>query len=127
MERQMRFELRQPCDQCPFRQDTLRGWLGEERAREIAQSVVEWDRTFPCHKTVTHDDDDPQDTEAEQHCAGALQFVLSYGWPNWRLRLAQRMGLWDPTRLRTHIPVFASIRAMAQHHARPKRKGGVDG
>ena len=34
-----------PCSNCPFKKDTLQGWLGEDRATEIAKS----DR-FVCHK-----------------------------------------------------------------------------
>lgn len=35
-----------PCSNCPFRKDTLKGWLGSERATEICES-----ESFTCHKT----------------------------------------------------------------------------
>ena len=35
-----------PCKACPFRKDTLKGWLGEKRMTEILDTD-----TFPCHKT----------------------------------------------------------------------------
>lgn len=35
-----------PCADCPFRKDSLKAWLGAERAKEVAQSD-----TFTCHKT----------------------------------------------------------------------------
>ena len=36
-----------PCRDCPFRKDTLKGWLGERRMTEIVEAS-----TFPCHKTI---------------------------------------------------------------------------
>lgn len=36
-----------PCDNCPFRKDSLKGWLGEERMREILN-----EDSFVCHKTA---------------------------------------------------------------------------
>jgi len=35
-----------PCANCPFRKDTLDGWLGKERMEEITSSD-----SFTCHKT----------------------------------------------------------------------------
>ncbi len=37
---------RKPCIQCPFRKDTLEGWLGARRMTGILQ-----DDSFICHKT----------------------------------------------------------------------------
>lgn len=34
-----------PCKNCPFRKDTLKGWLGAERMREILKA-----KSFVCHK-----------------------------------------------------------------------------
>lgn len=38
--------MKSPCAQCPFRKETLKGWLGKERMKEITQS-----ESFVCHKT----------------------------------------------------------------------------
>lgn len=38
---------KKPCSNCPFRKDTLKGWLGEERIKEILNS-----KSFTCHKTT---------------------------------------------------------------------------
>lgn len=35
-----------PCPQCPFRKDTLKGWLGRERMNEILSA-----KSFVCHKS----------------------------------------------------------------------------
>lgn len=37
---------KKPCSGCPFRKDSLQGWLGNKRAKEIVESD-----TFTCHKT----------------------------------------------------------------------------
>lgn len=37
--------IKSPCAQCPFRKDTLKGWLGRERMTEITEA-----RSFVCHK-----------------------------------------------------------------------------
>lgn len=37
--------VKAPCSNCPFRKDTLKGWLGADRMREILES-----RSFVCHK-----------------------------------------------------------------------------
>jgi len=36
---------KKPCKDCPFRKDSLKGWLGEDRITEILQSS-----SFVCHK-----------------------------------------------------------------------------
>jgi len=39
--------MKQPCKNCPFRKDTLEGWLGKERMEEILDET-----SFVCHKTA---------------------------------------------------------------------------
>lgn len=36
-----------PCKDCPFRKDTTKGWLGEDRIKEILNS-----NSFVCHKAT---------------------------------------------------------------------------
>jgi len=36
---------KKPCKDCPFRKDSLKGWLGERRIKEIVNSD-----SFVCHK-----------------------------------------------------------------------------
>lgn len=38
--------VKAPCPDCPFRKDTLKGWLGRERMAGILE-----DTSFTCHKT----------------------------------------------------------------------------
>ena len=37
--------VKKPCSNCPFRKDSLKGWLGEERMQEIVNAD-----SFTCHK-----------------------------------------------------------------------------
>ena len=53
----MDFKLTKPCGNCPFRYDSLKGWLGEERAEEISTALIDQDLTFSCHKTNSSDDE----------------------------------------------------------------------
>ncbi len=39
---------KKPCKDCPFRKDTLKGWLGENRMTEILKSD-----SFVCHKNTS--------------------------------------------------------------------------
>lgn len=38
--------VQKPCKDCPFRKDSMKGWLGEERIAGIIN-----DTSFTCHKT----------------------------------------------------------------------------
>lgn len=37
--------VKQPCKDCPFRKDSLKGWLGKERMADIIKA-----ESFVCHK-----------------------------------------------------------------------------
>lgn len=50
-----------PCNGCPFRKDTLKGWLGAERMEEILAQT-----SFLCHKTTGGKNED------RKQCAGHM-------------------------------------------------------
>lgn len=54
--------IKKPCRDCPFRKDTLKGWLGEERIREIITAD-----SFVCHK------------KTDMQCAGHM--LVNMRWP----------------------------------------------
>ena len=65
----MQTNLKKPCKECPFRRESMPGWLGPWGAQDIINHL-QFDGVFPCHKTIKHDkmtDDDP----SLEHCAGA--------------------------------------------------------
>lgn len=119
----MRFSLREPCAECPFRKS--QSYLHGERAREIAEAVAVENRTFTCHKHLHGDRE--EDAEGEDHyqpgvtdqmCAGAMAFVKKLGAPNQMLQIAERLGLRDPSRLLqgSLADVYDSIDDMAAGH-----------
>jgi hypothetical protein len=91
-----------PCAHCPFRSDYAFG-LRRGRCEEIAAGLFEHDETFPCHET-TH-----EKLQDEQHCAGALILHEKLGRPNWRIRFAAQLGLFDPSRLHLEAPVSIAL------------------
>lgn len=94
----MNYTMTQPCDQCPFLNSMKRGFsLG--RLVEFASNE------FPCHKTAEHrDETDEQEggyfaTEDSVHCAGALIFNQKRNTPNQMMRICERLGMYDRTKL----------------------------
>jgi Family of unknown function (DUF6283) len=98
----MNFDLVRPCAHCPFRSDRPFG-LRRERCEDIAAVLFERDLTFICHETKRLPED------RQQHCAGALILHEKLGRPNWRIRLAAFLGLFDPSRLHLDAPVVDTI------------------
>ena len=110
----MKFDLKRPCGNCPFRNDRpdQEGWLGEERAQEIVDSLVQG--TFVCHKTS----DALVDTKKEeQHCAGALIMLEKEDIPSQAMRIAERMGIYNPGALDVTAPVFGDVDEFVGSHA----------
>ena len=118
----MKFELTKPCNNCPFRYDVEHqyGWLGEERAEEIIDSL-ERGETFPCHKTTVDDEDSKWServaTADSQHCAGALILLEHLEQPNQMMRIAERLKLYDRTKLKMDSPVFDETFGFIEWHA----------
>lgn len=101
-----------PCDQCPFRND-IDPYLREGRVREIERSLDRGE--FPCHKTVEHDEDGEPIHSGEQiHCAGALILMEKEGRSSQMMRIAERIGIYDPSKLNMGAPVFGSFNEMAK-------------
>lgn len=117
----MKFEMTKPCKNCPFRTDSLKGWLGKNRAKEIAFAIIQQQGTFPCHKTVDYDSDEEGEGVANgdsQHCAGAMIMLEHMEKPNQMMRIAERIGLYDMRKLDMKSPVFKNDKQFIKHHAR---------
>lgn len=100
----MKYDLRKPCDLCPFRNDDKRLYVDTERLAEFAAGA------FCCHKTTESDDDGSFTPKPDsQHCAGALIFLEKQNPPNQMMRIAERLGLYDRTKLDMDAPVFGSL------------------
>ena len=113
----MKFDLIRPCANCPFRSDRP-GFLTAARVEEIVDSMVGEQRTFSCHKTNSFDDGEAIETKNSQHCGGALIFLERMERPNQLMRIAERFGFYDRTKLDMSSPVFETMDEMMEAQPR---------
>lgn len=115
----MDFTMRKPCARCPFRTDCRPGWLGYGRALEIADGVTRRQGTFACHETTVDSpagDGSRVEGPKARHCAGAMILLEKIGRPNQMMRIMERLGFYDHTRLDMAAPVFDTPAAFVRHH-----------
>lgn len=108
--KQRPYALIRPCPKCPFRTD-VEPYLRKERAAEIATNIQKG-AEFPCHETTEPDPVDESEmrqVETSKICAGSLIVMEKQGTPNQMARIAERMGVYDPTRLDMDAPVYESF------------------
>lgn len=97
----MNFDMKTPCSNCPFLPGSMTNrTLSDERMEEII-STLQNDGTFQCHKTIESHIDD-------QHCGGALVYMEKNRIDNNMLRIAMRLGLYDPNGLDMESKVIES-------------------
>lgn len=122
----MKYTMTAPCKSCPFRTD-VPGFLTKTRIREIHATLLQQQQTFACHNTVDYSGDADSDedggsngnvTDESQHCAGAMILLERLGRPNQMMRICERLGMYDRTKLKMDAPVFDSCAAMVAHHGR---------
>lgn len=102
----MKYDLRRPCPHCPFRTDG-EGYLRADRAQEIATALARG-AEFACHQTTVECQDDEGDLTADansQFCAGALIALERAEAPNQAMRIAERLNLYDSSKLDMGAPV----------------------
>ncbi len=131
----MKFDQAAPCGNCPFRREGHIP-LRVARARDIAESQLS-DRgaTFTCHKTTVGSEDGScrVDGPKAQHCAGALIFQLKNENMTQMVRIAGRLGMFDPDKLMANEVAVASVfddldEMVAAHeaaHDRPKPRSAA--
>lgn len=78
---------------------------------------------FCCHKTteVSEETGDYSPKPESQHCAGALIFREKQNAPHQMMRICERLGLYDRTKLDMNAPVFASM-AEVRRASRDKKR-----
>lgn len=101
--------LEKPCPKCPFRHD-IPAYLNKERAEEIADAL-RGGSEFPCHSTLDYDveDDEPGRTEKTSFCAGAMTVLEKSEGPNQMMRIMERLGLYNFTKLDMDAPVYDDL------------------
>lgn len=110
----MQFKLNAPCKSCPFKKDTLKGWLGESRAEDLVKSIIHEEKTFSCHKTTGVLGNEPKDT---QMCAGALLLILKELPGHRMLRIAEHFNMLDTSEVRGKDLVFDTAEDFIKHHS----------
>jgi hypothetical protein len=111
----VRFDLKRPCDNCPFRKERGVRYLAPARVAQIAAAMLDSQgSTFACHKTTVEEEDDEGmsrrgTTPRSQHCAGALIFAEKHENANQAMRIAERLGLYDATSLMADKEVVALV------------------
>lgn len=90
----MKYTKTNPCEDCPFLNKMQKGFT-LRRLNEFAQG------SFPCHKTATLDDEEDEYTQNDKsvHCAGVLIFLEKRNKPNQMMRISERLGMYDYTKL----------------------------
>lgn len=85
-----------------------------ERVDEIEAGLMRSE--FPCHKTSDHsqDEDEYVPTGQEAHCAGALILLEKIERPSQMMRISERLGLYDRSKLDMNAPVYDSFEGMRE-------------
>ena len=97
------YEMTKPCDMCPFLKKFSRGY-SMKQLRDHASGE------FACHKTCDVIEDDSGGSifaarKDSPHCAGALIFLEKRNQPHQMMRICERLGMYDRTKLDMKAPV----------------------
>jgi len=98
----LNYKLTTPCDACPFLKGNGFPW-----SRLLAFSRGE----FACHKACNLVEEAGQDVYRAKegtktpHCAGALIFLEKRNKPHQMMRICERIGMYDHTKLNMDAPV----------------------
>jgi hypothetical protein len=94
----LRYDMTTPCDQCPF---LIESCFTYESLEAHASG------SFPCHKQCVENDDGEFVARGPktQHCAGALIFLEKQERSHQMMRIAERLGHYDRTKLDMDAPV----------------------
>jgi hypothetical protein len=114
---EMKYTKTTPCSNCPFLKNGKGITLDPARVIEIDISLERAD--FPCHKTDDYDEDDnliASDTKDQEYCAGALIMLEKMNRPSQMMRICERLGLYDRTKLNMDAPVFKDFKAMLAYN-----------
>jgi hypothetical protein len=111
------YKLTKPCATCPFRKD-IRPFVRPDRVTEIEKTLVHSE--FHCHNTIdysNHDVDDEGDGPFDHgpdatHCAGALILLEKLERPSQMMRIAERLGMYDSSKLDMTAPIYDSFKEM---------------
>ena len=110
----MKFEIKQPCAECPFRRD-VHPYL--RRAGEIRDQMNDDHFWFACHRTTGQMRGRRVRPAEQSHCAGLMRVLWRMKRPNVAMRLALLYKLITVEQLEQRRPaVFRTLDAFAAHH-----------
>ena len=119
----LNLNLKRPCNNCPFRRDTLKGWLGRSRAQGLIDDMINDHRSFSCHKTtVPGEEDDPETAgtrvygDKTEECAGGMILLHKTQQPNMAMRLGYVYKMFDGNELKDQHLVFDTPEEFVDHH-----------
>lgn len=96
----MRYDMKDPCDACPFLKGS--GFTFASLKRHASGE-------FARHKTCELDEEsgefEPKPGQKSLHCAGALIFLEKRGEPHQMMRICERIGMYDRTKLNMNANV----------------------
>jgi hypothetical protein len=122
----MKYTMTSPCEKCPFRTD-VPGYLTRARAAEIARSIERAE--FPCHETTVPIESDDESDMVEgpnaQHCAGALIMLEKMQQPSQMMRICERIGMYDASKLKMDSPVFEDSADFISHHGARQNRSNI--
>jgi hypothetical protein len=114
--------IHRPCDNCPFLKSM--SYLRPARARELAENALSWDgQAFWCHKTLDQFTVATNTKSDAMHCAGSAILSEKHGIVTQSLRIAGRLGLYNPDQLRGHDLVYESLEEMVDGHLADRDTG----
>lgn len=106
----MKYDLRKPCNNCPFRSD-VKPYIRSERVEEIIGVP------FACHKTTKFDDEGEHlEHDEERHCAGSLILHEKMNQPHQMMRIMERLGFYDRKKLDMEAAVYDDAYGMLDAH-----------
>lgn len=105
-----------PCKMCPFKKDTMEGWLGKERAEEIIHSIYKMGDGFTCHNTNDFSGEDVAVTIDSKGCAGAAILLDKVGQHNAAMQIAYRLGYFKIEDVRGRELIFETTQEFIDHH-----------
>lgn len=96
----MKYTMAEPCQECPFLRKNAKSY-GLRKLNMFASGE------FACHKTCEIDDEEgvfnPKDNSL--HCAGALIFLEKREQPHQMMRICERLGFYDRSKLKMDCAV----------------------
>jgi hypothetical protein len=90
----MKYTKTNPCDECPFLEKFKKGF-SKTKLESFASGE------FACHKTCDTDNEEGvyEPTKDSVHCAGALIYLEKRERSTQMMRICERLGMYDRTKL----------------------------